>query len=85
MEGCHSVSRPFAGFSLLHHAVPHCPQLLFARRRPDVTRLRVTASKVHVDSFHVNNVKMSINARAYAAEKVHADNGPGVIDGEHDM
>lgn len=43
--------------------------LLFVRRRPDVTRLRVTASKVHVDSFHVNNIKIGTNARAYDAEK----------------
>lgn len=43
--------------------------LLFARRRLDVTHLRVTASKMRVDSFHDNNVKMGNDARAYAAEK----------------
>lgn len=69
MEG-NSVSRPFAGFSLLHHAVTLLSWLPFARSRPDVTRPRVTASKVRVDSFHVNNVKICIDARAYAAEKL---------------
>lgn len=41
-----------------------------------MTRLHVTASKVHVDSFHVNNVKMGIDARSLRCGKVHVDNGP---------
>jgi len=49
--------------------------LLLARRRLDVTRLRVTVSKVHVDSFHVNNVKMS-QRESLRCGKIRADNGP---------
>lgn len=59
--------------------------LLFARRRPDVTRLRVTTSKVHVDSFHVNNVKIGIDARAYDAEKLTRIVARRVIDGEREL
>lgn len=60
MEGCHSVSR--CSRDSRCYTTP-CPivLLLFARRRLDVTRLRIVASKAHVDFFHVNNVKMGID------------------------
>lgn len=69
MEECHQYVPIVRGFLVVTPRRTLLFQLLFARRRPDVMRLHVTASKVHVDSFHVNNVKMSIDTRAYGAEK----------------
>jgi len=68
MEGCHSVSRSFAGFSLLRHAVPHCPGYCLRVEGPMWCTSALSYRK-YLDSFHVNNIKMSIDARTYGAEK----------------
>lgn len=60
-----SVSRAFSRDSrccATPPCVPIVPKSLFARRSPDMTR-HCADERVHVDSFHVNDVKMSVSTR----------------------